>query len=144
MPGDPRLNFEARPEASTQASGPPLWIDPKKVQGLSSPGDFLKRLGSIPKVDFAAKEKPLERMEILVSHATHAFRLLAHAKDSSTQLLYECKIGLGAPEFPTPVGVYYVTHIYDQDPWWIPPQIELGRRVTPRVKEFTGAPWRLC
>jgi hypothetical protein len=121
VPGDPRLNFEVRSEISTQASGPPLWIDPKKVQGLSSPGDFLKRLGSIPKVDFAAKEKPLERMEILVSHATHAFRLLAHAKDSSTELLYECKIGLGAPEFPTPVGVYYVTHIYDQDPWWIPP-----------------------
>ena len=36
-------------------------------------------------------------------------------------MLYECKIGLGAPEFPTPVGVYYVTHIYDQNPWWIPP-----------------------
>lgn len=121
VPGDPRSNFQKGTATSSHPSTPHSWIDNKKIEGLSSPGDFLKRLGSIPKVSFTYDERSFDRMEIIVSHSSHVFRLLAHRKDSSTEVLYECKIGLGAREFPTPVGVYYVTHIYDQDPWWIPP-----------------------
>jgi lipoprotein-anchoring transpeptidase ErfK/SrfK len=36
--------------------------------------------------------------------------------------LHQCRVGLGGKEFPTPVGIYYVTHIYDDEPWWIPPK----------------------
>ena len=121
VPGDPRSSFETQSQLLKSSSAPSSPIDPQKGQSLSAPGDFLKRLGSIPKFDFTVEKKQFERMEILVSHSTHIFRLLAHGKDSSAHLLYECKIGLGAPAFPTPVGVYYVTHIYDDDPWWIPP-----------------------
>ncbi|MBI4962021.1 MAG: L,D-transpeptidase [Desulfomonile tiedjei] len=61
-------------------------------------------------------------LEIEVSHSQHTFKLIAHRGDSTQETLHECRVGLGGPGFPTPVGLYYVTHIYDDNPWWIPPK----------------------
>ena len=61
-------------------------------------------------------------LEIQVSHSSHEFRLYGLRPKGDKEVLYETKVGLGSGEFPTPVGVYYVTHIYDDDPWWIPPR----------------------
>jgi len=72
-----------------------------------------RRLGS---------ESPFKYMEIEVSHSAHTFRLLGVLPSGQTQELHHCRVGLGGPGFPTPVGVYYVTHIYDDEPWWIPPK----------------------
>ncbi len=63
-----------------------------------------------------------DHLEIWVSHSAHEFKLLGLPSTGQTEVLYETKVGLGSGEFPTPVGVYYVTHIYDEDPWWIPPK----------------------
>jgi len=61
-------------------------------------------------------------VEIEVSHSRHEFKLLRGPAFGQKEILHECRVGLGNPrEFPTPVGVYYVTHIYDDNPWWIPP-----------------------
>ncbi len=60
-------------------------------------------------------------VEIEVSHADHTFKLIENSQ-GKRQILYQCKIGLGSSEFPTPIGTYYVTHIYDDKPWWIPPK----------------------
>lgn len=120
IPGDPRFVGKMNGVLTSGKSVP--WTDPEKNEQMSLPGDFLKRLGSIPKVSVNSQEEnPTQRLEIQVSHSTHIFKLLSHAKSTEPNVLYQCKIGLGAPEFPTPVGVYYVTHIYDQNPWWIPP-----------------------
>jgi len=63
-----------------------------------------------------------DHMEIWVSHSAHEFKLFGLPSTGQREVLYETKVGLGSGEFPTPVGVYYVTHIYDEDPWWIPPK----------------------
>lgn len=65
---------------------------------------------------------PPNFVEIEVSHSQHVFKLLAHHPNGTKELLHECRVGLGGPGFPTPVGLYYVTHIYDDNPWWIPPR----------------------
>ncbi len=36
--------------------------------------------------------------------------------------LFECKAGLGSPEYPTPTGSFYILRIFDDHPLWIPPQ----------------------
>ncbi|MFH0957193.1 MAG: hypothetical protein V1897_00675, partial [Pseudomonadota bacterium] len=51
VPGDPRSNLESKSQIVEPSTSQPSWIDPKKVPGLSSPGDFLKRLGSVPRFD---------------------------------------------------------------------------------------------
>ncbi len=103
-------------------------VERKRMDSLLMPDAFLKGLGRLASVPPAKVEKSLvpespmwKRLEIQVSHSSHVFTLFHERSDGTRETLYECKIGLGAPEFPTPVGVYYVTHIYDQDPWWIPP-----------------------
>jgi hypothetical protein len=68
-------------------------------------------------------EGEFDFLEIEVGHASHVFRLLGHKGGAGPTVLHECKVGLGdKSQFPTPVGVYYVTHIFDDDPWWIPPK----------------------
>jgi len=60
-------------------------------------------------------------LEIEVSHSQHHLKLYASSTAGKREVLHECGVGLGSSEFPTPVGVYFVTHIYDEEPWWIPP-----------------------
>ena len=107
-------------------SGP--LVERKRMDSLLMPNEFLNGLGRLASVPPAKVENAQDResslwkrLEIQVSHSSHVFTLFREKSDGTRETLYECKIGLGAPEFPTPVGVYYVTHIYDQDPWWIPP-----------------------
>ncbi len=103
-------------------------VERNRIESLLMPGSFLRGLGGLPSIQEVPVEKLTneettywKRLLIEVSHSSHIFKLFSEAADGRRETLYECKIGLGAPEFPTPVGVYYVTHIYDQDPWWIPP-----------------------
>ncbi|MEI8181232.1 MAG: L,D-transpeptidase [Desulfomonile sp.] len=82
-------------------------------------------------------------LEIEVSHSGHTFKLCAGLPQGGKQTLYECRVGLGGPGFPTPVGTYYVTHIYDDDPWWIPPKDRAwaaGNKPSRRVYGGTMAP----
>ena len=37
------------------------------------------------------------------------------------RLIYRAAVGLGAREYPTPRGKYFITKIFDDDPWWFPP-----------------------
>lgn len=88
-------------------------------------------------------ESPFSYMEIEVSHSSHIFRLYGHLPSGDKKVLYECKVGLGGTGFPTPVGVYYVTHIYDENPWWIPPKDRAwaaGQSPSKRVYGGTMAP----
>ena len=62
-------------------------------------------------------------LEIEVGYDTFVFKLYGVCESGQKDLLKECKVALGArgEGFDTPTGVYYVTHIYDEEPWWIPP-----------------------
>jgi len=112
-------------EGSTLSSGPirasntPSLIDQGNIGALMTPEASLKSVGTFP----TGPESGFSHLEIEVSHSAHTFRLYGHTFfGGKKEVLHECKVGLGGPGFPTPVGVYYVTHIYDEDPWWIPPK----------------------
>ncbi len=89
-----------------------------KVAGLGIES-FSSKVGSAEaKVD----RNRFDYIEIEVSHSEHVFKLLGKSLEGKREVLYQCKVGLGGPGFPTPVGTYFVTHIYDDNPWWIPPK----------------------
>jgi hypothetical protein len=65
-----------------------------------------------------------EYLEIEVSHPHLTLNLYACTLDGQRkELCKQKRVALGVKgEFPTPPGTYYVTHIYDDKPWWIPPK----------------------
>ena len=67
-------------------------------------------------ITLACLVAPAHALEIWVSHSTYDL-IVAEGEKA----LFNCKVGLGSSEFPTPVGEYFITHIYDADPFWIPP-----------------------
>jgi L,D-transpeptidase ErfK/SrfK len=88
-------------------------------------------------VAFMAIVAPANALEIWVSHSE--YDLVVAEGDKG---LFRCKVGLGSREFPTPIGNYYITHIYDSDPWWIPPNRPwaYGKSASKRVYGGTMAP----
>jgi hypothetical protein len=68
--------------------------------------------------------QPGHYLEIEVSHPHLTLDVYLNTPDGQRrQLCNQKKVALGVRgEFPTPPGMYYVTHIYDDKPWWIPPK----------------------
>lgn len=60
--------------------------------------------------------------EIRVNRAQFTLELVARTPEGEEKILYNCKVGLGSPEYPTPRGSYFIARIYDDKPLWIPPQ----------------------
>ncbi len=129
--GGQKIQAQASPDSAETAvavrasAGPtrtarnPSLVDRHRMETLLRPSDSHKAVGNFPT---GPEGGDLSYIEIEVSHSAHVFKLYASSLFGKKEVLYECRVGLGNPhEFPTPVGVYYVTHIYDQDPWWIPP-----------------------
>ncbi len=74
---------------------------------------------AVPDSDEVLMRPP--KIEIVVSHSRHVLLVFKTDPSGTPTSVFQCRVGLGAPTFPTPKGTYYVTHIYDNDPWWIPP-----------------------
>jgi hypothetical protein len=114
------------PNRVTRASGGPTrtaknpsLVDRHRMETLLRPSETHKSVGTFPT---GPEGGDVGYIEIEVGHSSHVFKLYASSLFGKKELLHECKVGLGNPrEFPTPVGVYFVTHIYDDNPWWIPP-----------------------
>jgi hypothetical protein len=110
------------------------------METLLRPSESHKAVGNFPT---RPEGGDLNFLEIEVSHSAHFFKLYSSSLFGRKQVLYECGVGLGSSEFPTPVGVYYVTHIYDDHPWWIPPPNRdwaAGQRPSRKVYGGTMAP----
>ncbi len=127
--------------ASSRRSGAtlPTLVEPGNVASLIMPNDSLKVVGTFP----TGPESGFSHLEIEVSHSRHTFKLVGTSFFGKKDVIYECRVGLGSGEFPTPVGIYYVTHIYDEDPWWIPPPNRAwaaGQSRSTRVYGGTMAP----
>ncbi len=117
----------------------PSLIDRGRVHALLMPADRLKSVGSFP----TGAQAGFSFLEIQVSHSQHTLKLFGHSALGRKEVLHECRVGLGAREFPTPVGSYFVTHIYDEEPWWIPPPNRAwawGQSPSRRVYGGTMAP----
>jgi hypothetical protein len=130
----------------------------KAAQGTQSPGsvspllvlrnskpDQISRpdVSTSQKIYSTSRHDRYSHLSIVVSHSKHTLKLVAHSFFGNEQILYACRVGLGARDFPTPKGVYYVTHIYDEDPLWIPPKNRpwaWGQRPSSRVYGGTMAP----
>ena len=103
----------------TRTAKNPSLVDRHRMETLLRPSESHKAVGNFPT---GPEGGDVGYIEIEVSHSAHVFKLYASSLFGKKEMLYECRVGLGNPhEFPTPVGVYFVTHIYDEDPWWIPP-----------------------
>jgi hypothetical protein len=126
-------------EPTDTAKNPPL-VDPERMKTLLKPSGPRESVGNLP----TSSRGMVNHLEIEVSHSAHVFRLCASTSLGKKKLLYECRVGLGNPhEFPTPVGVYFVTRIYDDDPWWIPPANQewaAGQKPNRKVYGGTMAP----
>ncbi|MGO9565977.1 MAG: L,D-transpeptidase [Desulfomonilaceae bacterium] len=59
--------------------------------------------------------------EVQVSKSNYTLKLYGIKNGGDRTLLFECRTGLGSPEFPTPRGSYYLVRIFDDHPIWIPP-----------------------
>ncbi|MFC1835543.1 L,D-transpeptidase [Thermodesulfobacteriota bacterium] len=65
-----------------------------------------------------------DSFEIRVNKRTFVLSLIAR-RGAAEKILYESKVGLGSPEFPTPTGSFFITKIFDDKPIWIPPPDKL-------------------
>jgi hypothetical protein len=59
--------------------------------------------------------------QVQVSKSNYTLKLYGIKNGGDKTLLFECRTGLGSPEFPTPRGSYYLVRIFDDHPIWIPP-----------------------
>lgn len=136
------------PNRVTRASGGPTrtaknpsLVDRHRMETLLRPSESHKAVGNFPT---RSESGDVGYIEIEVGHSSHVFKLYASSLFGKKELLHECKVGLGNPrEFPTPVGVYFVTHIYDDNPWWIPPTNRdwaAGQSASKKVYGGTMAP----
>ncbi len=120
-PGVREASQDAIPPGSRHVSNRPTLLEKRQMEAILAPGESLDSVGTSP-----GNPQPQGRfsfLEIEVSHDAHTFKLLGNLPSGGKEVLYQCRVGLGnKSEFPTPVGVYYVTHIYDDNPWWIPPK----------------------
>ena len=83
--------------------------------------DSHEKLGSFGKL----ASEPLNiynHFLIEVDKASFTVELSGFKDTGEKNLLYSCKAGLGSPEYPTPRGTFYIIRIFDDNPWWIPPQ----------------------
>ena len=79
--------------------------------------DRLKPMGSM----VSDASKVFSALEILVEKAAYTVKVLGIKRNGESKLLYSCKAGLGSPEYPTPRGSFFIERIFDDNPWWIPP-----------------------
>jgi hypothetical protein len=118
----------------------PIFVKASQLRDLLMPRRVLKSVGAFPD----GPEGGFSHLQIEVSHSQHTFRLLGVSFFGRKAVLYRCKVGLGDPRnFPTPTGMYFVTHIYDDHPWWIPPTDRAwawGHAPSKRVYGGTMAP----
>jgi hypothetical protein len=138
LPESPSIASPGHYPESLASLGPSLINRGHLPVLLNSPG-LLNGFGSFPTSNYINADT----LQIEVSHSKHTFRLIARTRNGGKRILHQCKVGLGAASFPTPVGTYYVTHIYDDDPWWIPPENRAwaaGQRPSRRVYGGTMAP----
>lgn len=79
--------------------------------------DRLAPIGSF----VADATRVFSRLEIQVEKATYTVTLVGIKKNGESKILFSCKAGLGSPDYPTPRGVFFIERIFDDNPWWIPP-----------------------
>ena len=114
---------EKSPPGRARVASSPALMDRGQMESVLGSSGSMASVGNLPNVpDIKSVEAKYIFLEIEVSHSMHTFKLQGVTSSGNKDILKECKIGLGSSEFPTPVGTYFVTHIFDDNPWWIPPK----------------------
>lgn len=132
------IHIHAHSSGENLAAKPSL-LNRERLPFLIEGSESMKSVGRFP----TGPEGGYSHLRIEVSHSGHHLKVIGNSYYGSQDVLYECQVGLGAPSFPTPVGLYFVTHIYDDDPWWIPPKNRAwawGQSPSRRVYGGTMAP----
>lgn len=117
----------------------PALLQREQLPYLLEQPELMKSVGGFP----TGPQGGYSHLQIEVDHSEHVLKVYGNSYFGSRDLLYTCEVGLGASSFPTPEGLYFVTHIYDDDPWWIPPKNRAwawGQSPSKRVYGGTMAP----
>ncbi|MGB6065438.1 MAG: L,D-transpeptidase [Desulfomonilaceae bacterium] len=59
--------------------------------------------------------------EVQVDRKKFTLKLYGIRNRNNRSLIFQCRTGLGSPEFPTPSGTFYLVRIFDDHPLWVPP-----------------------
>lgn len=125
----------------------PTMVAPNQMETLLKPSSFLTSVGNLPsnpqpnppaqmetrlepsqplrsQGNSPGNDNPTgEYLDIEVNYYGFTLDLYSNSPDGRRQKLCKQKrVALGAAGFDTPAGAYYVTHIYLDKPWWIPPK----------------------
>ncbi len=76
--------------------------------------------------------------EVLVSKSDYTLKFYGMKNGRDRTLLFDCRTGLGSPEFPTPRGTYYLVRIFDDKPIWIPPPSDWAYGQAPSRSAYGG------
>lgn len=76
--------------------------------------------------------------EILVDKHAYTVRLFGIKQNGEKSQLFDCRAGLGSPEYPTPRGVFYLYRIFDDRPLWIPPPSDWAYGESPSHNVYGG------
>jgi hypothetical protein len=76
-------------------------------------------------------------LEIHVYRREHKLQLIG-LRGTKEKVLFEAGVGLGSGEYPTPGGRFFITIIYDDHPWWIPPDRDWAWGQSPSRTVYGG------
>jgi hypothetical protein len=113
LPGRTILAMHSR--RSQSEVGPELALQ-KNIRNLVDSRDELRAAGDL----IPNAHTIYDRLEIRVTRGRYDLHLVG-IKGDRERVLYETKVGLGSPEYPTPRGRWYIARIFDDHPLWIPP-----------------------
>jgi len=113
--------------------GPTVVIPGPRLWPLLPNGSALRKTGSLvgdPSGLYSA-------LEIHVYRREYKLRLIG-LRGTEQKVLFETGVGLGSGEYPTPSGRFFITMIYDDHPWWIPPDREWAWGQSPSRTVYGG------
>lgn len=76
--------------------------------------------------------------EARVNKRDYTLKVFGIKNSGDKTVLFECRTGLGSPEYPTPRGSYYLVRIFDDKPIWIPPPSDWAYGQTPSRSAYGG------
>jgi hypothetical protein len=113
--------------------GPTVVVPGPRLSPLLGNGPAMTKIGRL----VADPSGLYSSLEIHVYRREHKLQLIG-LRGSKEKVLFEAGVGLGSGEYPTPSGRFFITIIYDDHPWWIPPDREWAWGQSPSRTVYGG------
>ncbi|MEW6110547.1 MAG: L,D-transpeptidase [Thermodesulfobacteriota bacterium] len=117
----------------TASLGPTVVAPGPRLSLLLANGPAMTKIGRLAKDPSGLYSS----LEIHVYKRDYRLQLIG-LRGTKQDVLFETRVGLGSGEYPTPNGRYFITMIYDDHPWWIPPDREWAWGQSPSRTVYGG------